>query len=263
MIRTYLTVTLVDKSWRSPGWKSCASLSPSFPQALRKTLRLSWAKNKTRMRFVHLRRQRIISQEFSGRDTAYNSLLPKFISLEGRHGWGGACVQQIRSGPVQSARKHRLVGEAAAWQRLTDSSKATCGLGFGWGPSQNQEAWHQDYTHVTHQMGQWEYKYDTRRNRAAAHALKLLPPMHAKPFPCEYLWYVWVRGLFWRHWVATKHKVRWQNQFSWSQQTERNRNTVSVFPDCVKFISVRMICIEDSKKTVAVPIFELEHVSNP
>lgn len=129
MIRTYLTVTLVDKSWRSPGWKSCASLSPSFPQALRKTLRLSWAKNKTRMRFVHLRRQRIISQEFSGRDTAYNSLLPKFISLEGRHGWGGACVQQIRSVPVQSARKH-----TGWWERLLrDSGWLTAAkLPVGW-----------------------------------------------------------------------------------------------------------------------------------
>lgn len=129
MIRTYFTVTLVDKSWRSPGWKSCASLSPSFPQALRKTLRLSWAKNKTRMRFVHLRRQRIISQEFSGRDTAYNPLLPKFISLEGRHGWGGACVQQIRSGPVQSAHKH-----TGWWERLLrDSDWLTAAkLPVGW-----------------------------------------------------------------------------------------------------------------------------------
>lgn len=76
---------------------------------------LAWAKNKTRMRFVHLLRQRIISQEFPGRDTAYNPVLPKFISLEGRHGWGGACVQQIRRGPEQSTRKqHKLVGEAAA-----------------------------------------------------------------------------------------------------------------------------------------------------
>lgn len=129
MIRTYLTVTLVDKSWRSPGWKSCASLSPSFPQALRKTLRLSWAKNKTRMRFVHLQRQRIISQEFSGRETAYNSMLPKFISLEGRHGWGGACAQQIRSGPERSTRKR-----TSWWERLLrDSGWLTAAkLPVGW-----------------------------------------------------------------------------------------------------------------------------------
>lgn len=52
------------------------------------------------MRAVHLQRQRIITQAFSGRDTAYNSLLPKFISPESTErereregdGWGGAFV---------------------------------------------------------------------------------------------------------------------------------------------------------------------------
>lgn len=78
---------------------------------------LAWAKNKTRMRFVHRLRQRIISQEFPGRDTAYNPMLPKFISLEGRHGWGGACVQQIRSGPEQNTRKH-----TSWWERLLRDS---------------------------------------------------------------------------------------------------------------------------------------------
>lgn len=78
---------------------------------------LVWAKNKTRMRFVHLLRQRIISQEFPGRDTAYNPMLPKFISLEGRHDWGGACVQQIRNGPEQNTRKH-----TSWWERLLRDS---------------------------------------------------------------------------------------------------------------------------------------------
>lgn len=87
---------------------------------------LAWAKNKTRMRFVHLLRQRIISQEFPGRDTAFNPKLPKFISLEGRHGWGGACVQQIRSGPEQSrAHANTQAGgrgccvTVADWQQLS------------------------------------------------------------------------------------------------------------------------------------------------
>lgn len=178
---TYLTVTLLDKSWRSPGWKSCASFSPSFPQALRKTFRLSWAENKTRMRFVHLQRQRIISQEFSGRDAAYNSMLPKFISLEGRHGRGGACVQQIRAEHTQTAQAQTQAGgrgccvTAADWQQ-----QGYLWAGF-WVESKSKPG-SMTYTTVTQQMGRCEHKYDTRRNTTASHTLKLPLPMHAKPF---------------------------------------------------------------------------------
>lgn len=94
------------------------------------------------------------------------------------------------------------------------------------------------------------------QKRSCFHTLKLLPPMHAKPFPCEYLWYLWGRGLFWRHWVATKHKVRWQSLLSWCQQTQKSRNNVSVCPDlvqcCCSVDVFRVSFALDSKKTFAV-----------
>lgn len=87
--RTYLTVTLVDKSWRSPGWKSCASFSPNVPQALRKTFRLSWTKNKAGMRVVRLQRQRINAHKILWQG---HSLQLKVHITREQSGQGGACV---------------------------------------------------------------------------------------------------------------------------------------------------------------------------
>lgn len=138
---------------------------------------------------------------------------------------------------AEHTQTHKLVGEAAAWQRLTDSSKATCGQGFGWGPSQNQEAWHQDYTEVTHQMGQCEYKYDTRRNRAVFTPWNCSLPCTPSPFHvntcdiCGAEDYFGDTGLL----QNTRSGDKIYYLLSWSQETPKSRNTVSVFPDCVKF----------------------------
>lgn len=144
---------------------------------------LAWAENKTRLRFVHLLRQGIISQEFSGRDTAYNPVLLKFISLERRHGWGGACVQQISSDPEQNTRKH-----TSWWERLLrDTGWLTATklpVGWVWGGDQaktrkhdvriihrSQTRWANANTNMTHA----ETELLSHPETANSHACQALP----------------------------------------------------------------------------------------
>ena len=81
------------------------------------------------MRAVHLQRQRIITEEFSGRDTAYNSLLPKFISAEYRDGPGrSVCVANKKRPGAGHTQTHTRWGG-----RLRDRSWLTAAkLPVGW-----------------------------------------------------------------------------------------------------------------------------------
>lgn len=122
-------------------------------------------------------------------------MLPKFISLEGRHGWGGACVQQIRSGPEQNTRKH-----TSWWERLLrDSGWLTAAkLPVGWvlgGDQANTRKHDIRIIHKSPDGSMRTQKWHTQK-QSCFHTLKLPPPVRAKPFPFEYLWYLWVEDYF-------------------------------------------------------------------
>lgn len=140
------------------------------------------------MRAVHLQRQRIITEEFSGRDTAYNSLLPKFISAENRDGPGrSVCVANKKRPGAGHTQTHTRWGggrgcvTGADWQQQN-----YLWAGLGWGQNQNQEGWHQSCAQVQPNRP-CECKSDTRTH---THTLGnnvcrilLLTPWNC-PLPC-------------------------------------------------------------------------------
>lgn len=218
-LTTYLTVALVDKSWRSPGWKSCASFSPSLPQALRKTLRLSWTENKARIRAVHLQRQRIITEEFPGKDTRLKLITSK-AHVTGEKEWTGGATQG------QDTHKHTCKdsrggedGGGGSWKAVGVTEAKPCGLGRG-GTKSKQEEWHHRFAQVPpNRPCRCKVTHSAAHSlpHSSFHNLKLYPPtppqhLPAKPFTRDYLWNLQGGGVLWRQFVAMKQTCRWQKR---------------------------------------------------
>lgn len=227
--KTYFTVTLVDRSWRSPGWKSCASFSPSFPQALRKTLRLSWTENKVRDDCCPpVQGQRIITQK-KGRKkktpwqgAAYNWLLPKFRSPQGTAaGREERLSAANKKWPgVQHSRAHR-----DRWKRrrgLPDMSWVTAAkppvgwIRVGTKPKRGRMTSEPRTSPTQHAMQ--VQKWRTKQHMACCCCCCFSHPETVPSPPCQaffFLFFFYSKhtwGVFWRHTVATKHEVGWQGQ---------------------------------------------------
>lgn len=166
----------MDKSWRSPGWNSWASFSPSFPQALRKTLRLSWTKNKTRMRFVHLQRQknnhsRILWQGHSLQLNASKVHLTRGQTRMGRS-MGGANKKQPSAEHTNTCSGERL--RDRSW--LT-AAKLPVGQVLGGDEAKTRKHDIRIMWKAHPKQAMWMH-----RDWAPAHTLKLPPSLPAKPF---------------------------------------------------------------------------------
>lgn len=133
-------------------------------------------------------------------------------------------------------------GGEAAWQKLTDSSTATCGLGKGGDRAQTRK-YDIRIVHKSHPACHANAKrWHTGAQFAlqpSSHTLKLSPPLPAKPLPHEYLWNVESIGsiLETLGCYATWRLVTETDVLSWSNTGRRNSFfcNKSINSSCIDF----------------------------